>query len=302
MNPLFSFFAGGLALGWGILILLGAIVIELVCFSSSGSVFWRWLERVFAMVAAVLILSASPPVASWLLGVWIIIFILWRLESNSGFLFSLDLRWPVIAVFVVLNLVLGFNALISYLPPEGVKNKPEKVVVFGDSLTAGIPGDGTEKQWPEIVEEKTGIKFKSHSRGGARVEYVVRKLIKMDLDSSQNTIYLILIGGNDILGKTTPEKYERDLEKMYSLLNFGSVIYSFEIPLPPFSSDLALIQRKVAARHGVRLIPRRYLASLLGTSRYTMDGVHLSTAGHRRLAEIVIELLFEGVNLEGQIL
>ncbi len=299
MNPVFAFFSGGLALGWGILLLLAAIIIELAGFSSPVNVFWRWLERILAMVAAVFIISASPPVASWLLGGWIVLFILWRLESNSKLLLAVGLRWPVIVVFIVLNLILGFNAIISYLPPEAVKNKPQKVVVFGDSLTAGIPADGTEKQWPEMVEEKTGIKFEVHARAGARAEYAVRKLSEMDLNSSQNTIYLILIGGNDILGKTSPDKYERDLDRMYSLLNSGSMIYSFEIPLPPFSSELALIQRKVAARHGVRLIPRRYLASLLGTSRYTMDGVHLSNAGQQQLAEIVIELLFEGVNLQG---
>lgn len=58
----------------------------------------------------------------------------------------------------------------------------------------------------------------------------------------------------------------------------------FELPLPPLGFAYGRIQRRLARRYGVRLIPKRHLSGLLFNEVTTLDGLHLSEEGHRRMA------------------
>ncbi len=61
----------------------------------------------------------------------------------------------------------------------------------------------------------------------------------------------------------------------------------FELPLLPMKNGYGRAQRQVAARHGVTLIPKRCFVELLATPGATVDGIHLSVAGQRQMAELV---------------
>src|SRR5437870_2613859 len=61
--------------------------------------------------------------------------------------------------------------------------------------------------------------------------------------------------------------------------------------MPPFCSDYGRVQRRLAAAHGVTLIPKRWLADVLTADGATVDGIHLSQEGHERMAEKVWRLL-----------
>ncbi|MCI0456532.1 MAG: hypothetical protein L0Z62_06080 [Gemmataceae bacterium] len=56
-----------------------------------------------------------------------------------------------------------------------------------------------------------------------------------------------------------------------------------ELPLLPRAWAFGAQQRRLAAKHGVVLIPKRLLAGLLLTEANVVDGLHLSPAGHARL-------------------
>ena len=60
-----------------------------------------------------------------------------------------------------------------------------------------------------------------------------------------------------------------------------------ELPLPPLRGAWGRIQREAAARHGAYLIPRRHFARILTPADATVDGLHLSETGHRRMAEMI---------------
>ncbi|MFP4687880.1 MAG: SGNH/GDSL hydrolase family protein, partial [bacterium] len=276
MNPLFAFFAGGSSAVYGFVILFVAIGVELI--RPPGKLIWRWSERVLALTAAVFILAGSPPAAGWLLAGWVVFFILWRLESNSGFLKRFKLRIPVIAVFLFLSLLLGFNLITAFLAPPGLQEWPPRVVVIGDSLTAGIAGDGVDQYWPQIVARQTGAKVEILARPGALLADGRWQLDNFTGSSNEKSVYLVLLGGNDILGPADPRRFSRDLDDLYSALE-GELIYAFEIPLPPFNSKFALIQQRLAAAYEVNLIPRRYLAALLAGKDNTIDGIHLNSEG-----------------------
>jgi len=105
-------------------------------------------------------------------------------------------------------------------------------------------------------------------------------------------IVLVEIGGNDILGPTTTKQFARDLDALLSHLKLpGRQVAMFELPLPPFYHEFGRIQREVADRHQVLLIPKRVFLGLLAGNGATLDSIHLSQAGHQQMAQLVWEFI-----------
>jgi len=46
-------------------------------------------------------------------------------------------------------------------------------------------------------------------------------------------------------------------------------------------------QRRVARRYGIGLIPRRCFIEVISAPEATVDGIHLSIKGQRRMAEMI---------------
>ena len=60
-----------------------------------------------------------------------------------------------------------------------------------------------------------------------------------------------------------------------------------ELPLPPFANRFGMIQRRLARKHGIILIPKRTFVSVLTTPGATLDGIHLSPQGHLLMSETI---------------
>ena len=105
---------------------------------------------------------------------------------------------------------------------------------------------------------------------------------------AEGGLVLIEIGGNDLLGETTSAQFERDLNQLLSQIRApGRTLVMFELPLPPLCNEYGRIQRRLAARYGVRLIPKRVFISVLAGGGATLDSIHLSEAGHQQMADSV---------------
>jgi acyl-CoA thioesterase-1 len=52
-------------------------------------------------------------------------------------------------------------------------------------------------------------------------------------------------------------------------------------------NEYGRIQRQLAARYGVRLIPKRVFIRVLTGEGATLDSIHLSQAGHRAMADAI---------------
>ena len=50
-------------------------------------------------------------------------------------------------------------------------------------------------------------------------------------------------------------------------------------------------QRRIASRYRILLIPRRYFMRVLAAPGATLDGIHLSETGRRRMAQMVWEMV-----------
>jgi hypothetical protein len=71
----------------------------------------------------------------------------------------------------------------------------------------------------------------------------------------------------------------------------GRTVVMFELPLFPHKIAYGQIQRRLAAKYGISLIPKRYFISVIGGANATLDGLHLSDAGAHRMAALVAHIL-----------
>ncbi len=71
-----------------------------------------------------------------------------------------------------------------------------------------------------------------------------------------------------------------------------------EVPLPPFYHGFGRIQRRLAKKHGVKLVPKRVLLSILAGGDATLDSIHLSQAGQQKMAEVVWGIVGSGYETE----
>lgn len=108
----------------------------------------------------------------------------------------------------------------------------------------------------------------------------------------EDRIVLIEIGGNDLLSGTASAEFEHNLELLLSkLIVPGRTVVMFELPLLPNRIVYGRIQRRLASKYGVWLIPKRYLAGVIGGADTTLDGLHLSHRGTRQMALVVSKVL-----------
>jgi acyl-CoA thioesterase-1 len=155
---------------------------------------------------------------------------------------------------------------------------------MGDSLAAG-GGGGREETWPRLLARTRGVEVVDLSEVGATVATALGRVDRLPPGGG---VILVEIGGNDLLGPTSATDFDRDLgELLDRVCRPGRVVLMLELPLPPFCNGFGLAQRRQAAAHGVGLVPKRVLMGVLTGEGATTDGIHLSAAGHERMAEAV---------------
>jgi acyl-CoA thioesterase I len=108
----------------------------------------------------------------------------------------------------------------------------------------------------------------------------------------EDHVVLIEIGGNDLLEDVPSEEFGKALDALLSKGSAsGRTVVMFELPLFPHMIAYGRIQRGLAAKYGVWLIPKRFFAEVIGGAYATSDGLHLSDEGTCRMAALVARAL-----------
>jgi acyl-CoA thioesterase-1 len=128
------------------------------------------------------------------------------------------------------------------------------------------------------------------SFAGANARSALRKVrAALDGADAPDAWVLVSIGGNDMLGNTSAADFAQDLEQLLVVArgegSHPRTVLMQELPLIPGAWAFRAAQRRLAAKHGVRLIPKRLLAGVVLAEENVVDGLHLSAAGHERMAE-----------------
>jgi acyl-CoA thioesterase I len=284
MNWVIYFFGSGAAFFTGVgLVLAAAALLS----------FWRRqlskpVSTLFALFGFILIAVSATPLPYWLYAVAGLVSLGWlvaeRVErqicqnNRAWFRLSAAVLWSV-AALVELPYQIAPNLEIAGRPT---------LYIFADSVTAGM-GEPSVETWPKLLVRSHSIDVQDHSQMGAKVRSMARKVEGVTVGDG---IVLLEIGGNDLFGSTSASDFERDLNQLLAKICApGRVIIMFELPLPPFSNQYGMAQRRLTNKYGVKLTPKRILASVLTADGATVDSVHLTQRGHELMADTVWSLI-----------
>jgi acyl-CoA thioesterase I len=277
------FCAAGKAFFPGVGLLILAAVIPLF---KRGN--WLNLIRyIFIVLGIVLIFLSATPISEWIYTVWAVSFLIFLFVIIRSPQVDKKVYWPrVIFVFTCIA------ALVIELPFHFVHGMPrgnfKKLCVIGDSFSAGISGK-SERTWPVIFGEKYGVEVINLSVAGATAGSILPQTGKI---ANDDTIVLLEIGGNDLLSMTSQSVFEQNLRSLLQkVVRPNRSVLMLELPLAPWHIGYGRIQRKLAAEFKVVLIPKSFLADIFGAKGATIDLAHLSSDGHKIMAEKIGHLL-----------
>lgn len=285
MNPILLYFASGESLYPGALLLFLAVGISLCTLP-------RWprpLLNIAAWMGLILMVMACPPFSWTVDAIFGASFFLWLVgrSSTSATHAWLSLRVASTAVLTALLLVLSTVEFLHRRVPVIGGEASDHLVVIGDSISAGL--GAKVRPWPDVMQQVTGVEARNLSRAGATA---ADGLALADRVGSDDRLVRIELGGNDLLGGEESGIFARALERVLAKLAVpGRTLVMFELPLLPSQVGYGRIQRRLAAKYGVWLIPKRFLMGVIAGREATSDGLHLSDIGARRMASIVAEVL-----------
>lgn len=281
MNPILLYFASGESLYIGALVLLVVVVI-------SPRLKRNWalrIRNVTAWLAIVMIVMACPPF-SWVIdGIFLAAFALWCIGSTQ----ETWRKLRSVATATLLGLLLALPTVeYSHRAMPTIAGLPtDHLVVIGDSISSGI--DPRHLAWPDVLQQMTGISVKNLARPGAQTSEAQAMTKNI---TPEDRVVLIEIGGNDLLTGVPSDEFERTLDRLLSMVTApGRVVVMFELPLLPNKIAYGQIQRRLATKYGVYLIPKRFFANAISGADSTSDGLHLSDTGARRMAALVAQVV-----------
>lgn len=164
-----------------------------------------------------------------------------------------------------------------------------QIAVIGDSLTAGHGENDLTQKWTSLLRDRHGVAVQDLSKAGATAASAAQGLKQ---ESITAPVVIVEIGGNDFLGGGSVEDFEAGLDALLkAVCQPGRQVAMFELPIPPLYEGFGRVQRKLASRHGVALIPKRILLSIIAAADATVDSLHLTQRGHDGMADVVSALL-----------
>ena len=277
MSWLIYLFGSGLAFFAGaVLVLLAVVLLPRV----NG---WRAsAASILAFLGLAVVGLSAAPLSYWFYVVAAAVTLTWLVRERGKKTPPKSLRWATVAIWLG-GVMLELPHLFS--PRLEPASNPH-LYIIGDSVTAGV-GSNDGPQWPRRLPPQVSVH--DYSKIGATAASALKNC--RDLPAAGGLV-LVEIGGNDLLGSTSAAQFERDLDRLLvHVCRPDRTVLMFELPLPPLSNEYGRIQRRLAASHGVRLIPKSVLMSVLAGGGATLDSVHLSSAGHQQMAISVWQII-----------
>lgn len=225
----------------------------------------KWVVRAAAVVAlalgAVLVWVSGTPMPLWLPWAWVAVGGAWLLLLILRDVVR-HLRRPALAaggLLVLLSVTAAGIELPWHLRPAMPDGRHRVMYAIGDSLTAGIGREA--RRWPEIVAASHGVRVVNLAVAGASAE---TGLTQAERIPDGPALVFLAIGGNDLLGRTAPQKFEGDLEKLLQCATGpGRQLVMLELPTLPFPQGLGRVQRRLADKYNAILVPKRFFAGVL---------------------------------------
>lgn len=240
--------------------------------------------RITALLALALAAFSATPAPAWIAVPGV-------LSAGIHLVASRDAAtrgWKVAGVVAVALALVAIAWESRFHIGGGELQRPVRIVVLGDSLSSG--GFGETRPWPVVLGASAEIDVVNLARPGDTVPLALEGQVPGVGPAVDRELVIVELGGNDMLEGVPAQRFEQDLESLSGrLASDGREVLMFELPLLPGAWGYGAAQRRVAARYGIHLVPKRVLAEVLLEPASTFDGLHLTQSGHDALASAVKE-------------
>jgi acyl-CoA thioesterase-1 len=282
MNPIVLQLANGNLFFVGLVMIVAAFFLRLWF---EGRILGLFL-RIGYIAGIVFVIFSATPLSIWLYCLWFGLCVAAALVVFSKKL-SFQRKMLVSFTISLCSLVMCLVELPYHLSPT-IKASPKQLLfVVGDSISAGI--SAKDRAWPDVLADISHFKVINLAKPAATVETAMNQIAGI---VGSNSLVLVEIGGNDLLGHTDSKTFYIQLDQLLGKLAAeNSQIVVFELPLFPFCNAFGKAQRNLARKYNVILIPKHYLTDVFGLKGGTVDGLHLSQKGHDALANSINSLL-----------
>jgi acyl-CoA thioesterase-1 len=285
MSPVALYFASGESFYSGVALLVLTVAV-------SPFLQQHWLLRVRNGVAwlslAMMVMACAP--FAWVVDViFLVAFAVWFIATNYR---RPEPMWAALhagstIILLALLVILVGIELPHRTMPVIAGDRSDHLAVIGDSISSGI--DPRVPPWPLVLQQISGASVRNLARPGALTSEGLTMVKQL---TQEDHVVVIEIGGNDLLMGVPSADFERALESLLSKASAPArTVVMFELPLLPHKVAYGQIQRRLASKYNVALIPKHYFTDVIGDANATSDGLHLSTAGARRMAVVVAQVL-----------
>lgn len=235
------------------------------------------LTFLFGMIAIVISSTAIP---YWYYGVVAVVTLVWLCSCFVK-------NWRRCSSYAVIGVwAVAIGLEVPYhLTPTLKPVASRSMTVIGDSVTAGLGSGDKAETWPKILAREHNLQIQDISQAGDTASLAFQRVQQQTVTSP---IVLLEIGGNDVLGSTSSAQFEQDLAALLAELEEPNrQLIMLELPLLPFYHEFGRIQRALALKYHVALVPKRVFLSILAGNESTLDSIHLSQAGHQHMADVI---------------
>jgi acyl-CoA thioesterase I len=250
-----------------------------------------------ARVLHLLILMVLAGLSGTPLSLWLAAPLLLSCVAYAVFGFG-NRRRPIRFSIGICTAALVLVALLLELPyqfPDHLQApSPRRVYVIGDSLASGTGNESNT--WPRILGEETGMEVRDLSQQGTTTRWALKQQAsRLEPGAGPEEVVLVEIGGHDMLGTAGADAFGKAFDELLSAAQGDRAnprrLVMLELPIIPGKWAYGAEERRVAARHGALLVPKRLLAGVVLSEENTTDGLHLSAIGHARMAQLLIPWL-----------
>jgi acyl-CoA thioesterase I len=285
MNAFVIYYVSGWAFYSGMALILSALGLSFC----RQWIIKNYLVKLLGVVGGLNIFFSATPVL-YILVVWLyILLVIQLLISGSD---KIKLKYKMInSAILALIIFTAFFMELPYWFLEPVRLRTNNIVVIGDSISGGIGFNG-EQTWSDILKNEYNYNVANKSVGGGTVATGINSLRKAEV--GENDLIIIEIGGNDLFNGTSADKFYQDLDRLLADAKTKTpIVMLLELPLPFLKVSFGRSQRELAAKYNVPLVPKHHFANVLSGADSTIDGLHLSNKGHRKMADMILKHIIE---------
>ena len=232
-----------------------------------------------------LVLLSATPLPVWAYVIWLVSALAGVVLFNRSTAWRRLQRWVCVVLFA--STIGCFTLEVPYhRSPQLSIQEGTTIYVLGDSISVGMGAD--DRSWAEVLQEMTGFSVVNLALAGATVEGAIDQAGGI---SESNSLVIIEIGGNDLLGETDAAAFGRSLDRLVASLAREHKILVVELPLFPFGNAFGEAQRRVVGKYDLSMLPKRCFTRVLGMPGSTSDGLHLTQKGHDAMAAIIADVI-----------